>query len=118
MKTTPNGQGGWASTKPGKTKYHHYHANGNSLKSECNYERKPGPLYYQMDPVASERCSACDLHLFKAKHPEKFNNHPSIPIERQSAWQKKQYGLKEIAPDVLPPKVVDDAPNNQLDLFS
>jgi hypothetical protein len=106
---------GWASTKPGQTKYHHYDAKG---KSKCNYERQPGPLHYAPDPAqltAQDCCSACDLAILKVKHPERFNNHPSIPIARQSAWQQKQYGSQPAQPKVEKPK--PSAPTQQLGLF-
>lgn len=108
-------QEGWASTKPGKTKYHHYDAKG---KSKCNYERQPGPLHFAPDPSklsANECCSACDLHILKAKHPERFNNHPSLPIANQSTWQRKQYDPKPAEPQVEKHAAV--APRTQLSLF-
>jgi hypothetical protein len=105
---------GWASTKPGKTKYHYYGADG---KSQCNYERQPGPLHFADDPgqlAASDCCSSCDLHLLKAKHPERFNSHPSLPIDRQSTWQRKQYDPKTEPPAVTPSP---PAVTTQLGLF-
>ncbi len=107
---------GWASTKPGKTKYHHYGPDG---KSKCNYERQPGNLHYADDPrklTAAECCSACDLHLLKAKNPGRYNNHPSLPIASQSKWQRKQYDSKPATPEVE--ELVIVAPTTQLERFS
>lgn len=64
------GREGWASTDPGKTKYHHYDAAG---KSQCSYQRQQGPLHFadklgQLQP--KQCCSACDLALHKQHKPE------------------------------------------------
>jgi hypothetical protein len=50
---------GWASTKPGRTKYHFYQANGESL---CSYQRQPGALHFAMPSVLQPRqfCEACN----------------------------------------------------------
>lgn len=63
----PDPREGWASTKPGKTKYHHYDRKG---ESACNYQREAGPLHYHPDQKAltpAECCSSCDLHMLKAQ---------------------------------------------------
>jgi hypothetical protein len=104
---------GWASTKPGHNRYHFYDEQGKSL---CSYQRKPGPLHFADDPKqlsAEDCCSSCDLHILKAKHPERYNSHPTLPVARQSSWQQKQYG----AP---PPPAASSAPppaGDQLKLF-
>ena len=70
-KTNGIGYGGWASTKPGQTKYHHYDAQG---VSKCSYQRQPGPLHFHPDPkqlTAQECCSSCDLHILKAEQAAK-----------------------------------------------
>jgi hypothetical protein len=68
------GREGWASTDPGHTKYHHYGPDG---KSKCNYQKNHGPLHFAPNASAllpSECCSACDLHLLKAKQAK-----PPVP---------------------------------------
>ena len=55
---------GWASTKPGVTKYHYYEQ-GNSL---CSYQRRPGELHpYPAGNEPEAACSSCSLHLQKRK---------------------------------------------------
>jgi hypothetical protein len=50
---------GWASTKPGRTKYHFYLATGASL---CSYQRQPGALHFAMPSALQPRqfCEACN----------------------------------------------------------
>lgn len=52
---------GWASTTPGRTKYHFYQADGNSL---CSYQRQPGALHFAMprDLQQKQFCEACNHH--------------------------------------------------------
>ncbi|MDO7853176.1 hypothetical protein [Hymenobacter convexus] len=56
---------GWASTKPGRTKYHFYQATGESL---CNYHRQPGELHFAMprDLQPRQFCEACNSHRYSA----------------------------------------------------
>ena len=50
---------GWASTKPGRTKYHFYQADGTSL---CSYQRQPGALHFALPSALSpaQFCEACN----------------------------------------------------------
>ena len=63
----PDPRQGWASTKPGQTKYHYYDRKGIST---CSYQRELGPLHYAENPgqlTPAECCSSCDLALLKAE---------------------------------------------------
>ena len=61
MTEQPNG---WASTKPGRTKYHFYRA-GESL---CSYLRKPGQLHFASPGSLQPRqfCEACNHHRYSS----------------------------------------------------
>jgi hypothetical protein len=59
---------GWASTKPGETKYHYYRKGGVSL---CSYQRRKGKLYYTDTKRSKwEYCEACTNHLERTPAPE------------------------------------------------
>ncbi|GAA4349929.1 hypothetical protein GCM10023185_07070 [Hymenobacter saemangeumensis] len=107
---------GWASTNPGTTKYHHYGPDG---QSKCSYQKGTGTsLHFHPQPeqlTPAECCTSCDLHILKAKHPERFNNHPTLPIDRQSKWQQKQYGTQ--APEAPAPQPTPPPAATQLTLF-
>ncbi len=84
------GREGWASTAPGRTKYHHYGADG---KSKCSYQKQHGPLHFAPDPkqlTPEECCSSCDLHLLKAKQPEPPRPVPTIPKPTRQAGTQLQ----------------------------
>jgi hypothetical protein len=53
---------GWASTKPGRTRYHFYDAESQSL---CSYQRKPGALHAWTGTrqIPEDACSSCELHF-------------------------------------------------------
>ena len=99
MKSTVTKKAGWASTNPGKTKYHYYEG-GSSL---CNYGRKPGELtFLESDKEPELACSSCALHREKAAKAAKTpkdprHNHPDKSWDQLSAWQRKQYGNKPAA---------------------
>ena len=61
---------GWASTKPGRTRYHFYDTKGVSL---CSYQRQPGPLhaFTGTRKIPEDACSSCELHYKRRTAPGK-----------------------------------------------
>ena len=75
-------QTGWASTKPGRTRFHFYDAAGKSL---CSYQRQPGLLHAWTGTrkIPEDACSSCELH-FKRQKADTSNARPLPSLPNQS----------------------------------